>query len=265
MLSLIIPVFNKVDLTKRCLNSVLENSRALSEVFVIDNASGDDTPTVLMAFQEKFRARNIRFEILTNAKNLGFGSACNQGVRLAQENFIAILNNDTWLMRGWDEALQQEIARLKVDVIGPFVDERPITENPQAVADEFLRKSGARSRRHFVPILMFFKRETVDALRLPHGGIFDERFFVTYEDTDLMYRLKKLGLRWAQTSRCYLGITQWEPARTRSFCRKDTSKKGCTFLSKSGASTHENPNTLGSDAGNAGIGRRVRLRVCFNL
>jgi len=204
MLSLIIPVFNKVELTKRCLDSVLENSRALGEVFVIDNASVDETPEVLKAFQEKFKKRNIRFEILTNPKNLGFGAACNQGVRLARENFIAILNNDTWLMRGWDQALQKEIERLSIDVVGPFVDERPIGENPQAVADEFLRKSGFRSRRHFVPILMFFKREAVEALRLPHGGIFDERFFVTYEDTDLMYRMKQLGLRWAQTSRCYL-------------------------------------------------------------
>jgi GT2 family glycosyltransferase len=51
---------------------------------------------------------------------------------------------------------------------------------------------------------MFFKKEAVEKLKFPDQGIFDERFFVTYEDTDLLYRMKALDLKFAQTSLCYI-------------------------------------------------------------
>ncbi len=204
MVSLIIPVYNKKELTERCLASALKNSRHVKEVFVIDNASSDQTPSLLHDLKEKFEARHISFTVITNEKNVGFGCACNQGVRLASGDYITILNNDTWLMPAWDAALMDASIQKNLDLVGPFIDERPWIDEMEERAAIFLEENGVKFRKHFVPILMFFKKTAIEALKLSHGGIFDERFFVTYEDTDLFCRLKELHLTYAQTSLCYV-------------------------------------------------------------
>ncbi len=204
MVSVVIPVFNKVELTNRCLDSLLRNSKTISEVFVVDNASADGTPQALQDWAPRFTEQGIRFQVIRNEQNLGFGRACNQGIRLSSGEFVAIVNNDTWLMEAWDRALIDEARIRRLDEVGPFFDERPWTPNPEARAREFLRKNPSGFRIHFVAMLMFFTRSAVERLRFGHGGLFDERFFVTFEDGDLLQRMKIAGIRYGQTSRCYI-------------------------------------------------------------
>jgi GT2 family glycosyltransferase len=204
MVSVVIPVFNKIELTNRCLDSLLKNSKALSEVFVVDNASSDGTPQALQDWAPRFTEQGIRFQVIRNGQNLGFGRACNQGVRLSTGEFVAIVNNDTWLMEGWDQTLIDEARDRDLDEVGPFFDERPWVDPPEARAQEFLRRNPAGFRKHFVPIVMFFRRQSVERLKFDHGGLFDERFFVTYEDTDLLHRMRQLKMCYGQTSRCYI-------------------------------------------------------------
>ena len=204
MVTVIIPVFNKVELTKCCLQSVLENSRSVKSVVVVDNGSHDETASALTDFSPRFESRQISFTVIRNEKNLGFGSACNQGIRIAETEFVAILNNDTWVMFDWDQALISAIREKKLDLVGPFFDERPWTEAMPERARQFLNQNKETYRKHFVPILMFFSQDAIRRLKFDHGGIFDERFFVTYEDTDLLFRMRQLGIRYAQTSLCYI-------------------------------------------------------------
>lgn len=204
MVTLIIPIFNKIELTRVCLESVLKNSQNLTAVFVIDNASEDDTADVLRIFQVRFEEKDIKFTVIRNTRNLGFGAACNQGIRLSKTNYTAVLNNDTWVMPGWDTALMQAQREKKWGVVGPFFDERPWVDGMEERAKIFLRDNPAQYRTHFVPILMFFTHEAIAKLRFPDGGIFDERFFVTYEDTDLLHRMKMSDITYAQTSLCYI-------------------------------------------------------------
>jgi GT2 family glycosyltransferase len=203
-LSAVIPVFNKIDLTERCLGSLLENSSLLGEVFVIDNASTDATRERLPGIQARFRERGIAFEWIRNGENLGFGRACNQGIRRSKGDWIAIINNDTWLSPGWDEALQRDADRLHLDMIGPHFDERPFGGDMKAKAREFTERNVNRFRNHFVPILMFLRKSAVEVISFEHGGIFDERFFVTFEDTDLKYRMDQAGLLYGQTGNAYI-------------------------------------------------------------
>lgn len=204
MTSLVIPVFNKVELTLRCLDSVLSHSTQLEEVFIIDNASTDTTPIRLLEFKARFESKAIPFKIITNQTNLGFGRACNQGIREARGETLALLNNDTWVMPNWDGVLSEVIQKEKFDLLGPFFDERPSAGDLQERSQTYLRQNSEKIRAHFVPILMFFKSSAIDKLKLPHGGIFDERFFVTYEDTDLIFRMRELQLQYGQTSLCYI-------------------------------------------------------------
>lgn len=98
LVSIVIPVYNKALYTFNCLLSVLLNSDGVSyEVIVVDDGSTDETQSMLAEIE------NIRVEV--NQKNVGFGHTCNNGARLATGRYIAFLNNDTQVHKGWLSAL----------------------------------------------------------------------------------------------------------------------------------------------------------------
>ncbi len=209
--SVVIPVFNQSQLTQRCLLSLLSHSHSLSRVWVIDNASRDDTAAVLNRFHESFQQAGISFEVITNPENVGFGRACNQGVReflKTDASHLVILNNDTWLMPNWDTALIEAMKKRRLDAVGPYFHEKPFHDRMEQTAQDFILRNGKGFRHHFVAILMFFSREAIIRLSQDcegtHGGIFDERFFVTYEDADLLYRMRGLNMQYGQTGSCFI-------------------------------------------------------------
>ena len=199
--SVVIPVFNQSHLTRRCLESLFAHSLNLKEVFVVDNASKDDTYEVLLTFQGR---PGPTLTLISNTENKGFGRAVNQGLRLCTGDYLVVLNNDTWLMPGWDAALIEGHFESGADFIGPYFYEGPFEADLRARAADFVARNRGHFRHHFVPILMMMTREAFTKLRLDHGGLFDERFFVTYEDTDLVERMTRLGLQYTQTGSCFI-------------------------------------------------------------
>ena len=70
--SIIIPVFNKCELTVQCFKAIAETSAHIPhEVIVVDNASSDDTPQLMLN-----QPPHIRY--LRNEVNRNFAGACNQ-------------------------------------------------------------------------------------------------------------------------------------------------------------------------------------------
>lgn len=97
--SIIIPCFNKVQLTEQCLESLFEitDSSIKYEVIVVDNASEDSTPDVC----EKFDDMYANFRYIKNDENLGFAKACNQGIEARRGKHALLLNNDIVPTEGW--------------------------------------------------------------------------------------------------------------------------------------------------------------------
>jgi hypothetical protein len=99
--SIIIPTFNKIELTRRCLLALLANTPGpRHEIVVVDNGSTDGTPEFLRAEESAGRLRAI-----LNGENTGFSKACNQGAQAATGRHILFLNNDTQVEAGWLEPL----------------------------------------------------------------------------------------------------------------------------------------------------------------
>lgn len=95
--SIIIPVFNKVEYTKRCMEAIQKNTlEGLFEVIFVDNGSTDGSPGYL-------KSLGGQVTVITNSMNLGFVSACNQGARVAATEYLVFLNNDTEPQQGWLE------------------------------------------------------------------------------------------------------------------------------------------------------------------
>lgn len=93
--SIIIPVFNKIDYTFQCLGALLDeiNFRD-TEIIIVNNASTDATSHVLDHFGDLIR-------VIENAENQGFVDACNQGAAVASGEYLLFLNNNTIVQVGW--------------------------------------------------------------------------------------------------------------------------------------------------------------------
>jgi hypothetical protein len=97
IVSVIIPVFGRVDLTWRCLASIATHApEAPIEVLVVDGGSPDDTAQRLGGIEH---LRLIRL-----ATGQGFIRACNRGAHEAWR-YLLFLNSDTVVRTGWCDEL----------------------------------------------------------------------------------------------------------------------------------------------------------------
>ena len=88
----IIVTFNGMKWIDRCIQSV-QSSTIHSDIFVIDNASSDNTP-------EHITATYPAAHLFRSKKNLGFGAANNIGLQYAIDNnydYVYLLNQDAWV------------------------------------------------------------------------------------------------------------------------------------------------------------------------
>jgi GT2 family glycosyltransferase/glycosyltransferase involved in cell wall biosynthesis len=101
--SLIVPVWNRVDLTSQCLERLVATTDPdRAEILVIDNGSSDETPSLLRSYAGRVRA-------LHSESNLGFGGGCNEAARSARGELLVFLNNDTLALPGWLDALEHAV------------------------------------------------------------------------------------------------------------------------------------------------------------
>lgn len=97
--SVIVPVYNHLEATAVCLDSLAKCGDETSfEVVLVDDASTQDaTPEVLP------KVEGLRYQ--RNAENGGFITSCNNGAASARGEVLVFLNNDTAVQPGWLDAL----------------------------------------------------------------------------------------------------------------------------------------------------------------
>lgn len=93
--SIIIPVFNQVELTERCIQALGAGD---FELVVVDDASSDGTSRLLQELGSQVKV--VRHNV-----NQGFATSCNHGAAVASREFLVFLNNDTEPQAGWLDAL----------------------------------------------------------------------------------------------------------------------------------------------------------------
>jgi glycosyltransferase involved in cell wall biosynthesis len=88
LVSVIIPTFNRAELVRRAVLSVLDQSYENLEVVVVDDASTDSTGEMIQKIDDS-RVKYLRLEI-----NCGPAGARNAGVNLACGEFVTFLDSD---------------------------------------------------------------------------------------------------------------------------------------------------------------------------
>lgn len=203
--SIIIPCFNKVDYTVRCLTSLAEHTPAdRYEVVIVDNASSDATPELCAQLDGDV-------VVIRNDENLGFSKACNQGAKAATGRHLLFLNNDTEALPGWLEPMLDIIeSEPDVGAVGSkllFPDDTLqhagviVTEVEGGVAVSATHEHYRLPKDHppanvrrdmdiVTGACILFRREAFE----PAGG-FDEGYWNGYEDVDLCLTLRDAGWR----------------------------------------------------------------------
>lgn len=224
IVTIIIPSWNTMQLLRECLRSLkskikykqsLIPGKQISkiEIIVVDNGSADGSVEMV---KNEFPAVNL----IVNKTNLGFSRANNQAVKIAQGKLLFFLNSDTIVQ---DQAVDLLIKYMgensKIGAVSPLLlnEDQSFQMDPCYLKfPSFFRtliyyhKLTRKFVLKFLPNLLIslnnFKNPA-EVDQLPGAALmvrkeifqkvggFDETFPIYFEDTDLCYRIKKLGYK----------------------------------------------------------------------
>ncbi len=198
--AIVIPNYNGVQHLPECLRALAGQTFKEFEVVVVDNASTDDSISLL---QQTFPL----VRIIALSENRGFSAAANAGVLATTEDLVVLLNNDTCANDDWLERLvgvmddtpeagsgASKLVRyddpLTLDAAGDtFV---PSTLSGMAIGRG--EPASRYSERSWVfgacAAAAIYRRQMIEDI-----GLFDDDFFLTHEDVDLSMRAQLAGYR----------------------------------------------------------------------
>jgi GT2 family glycosyltransferase len=210
-LSIIIVNWKVRDLLRDCLHSLFSDSPGADfEIIVVDNNSDDGSTEMVEREFPKVR-------LISNRANVGFGAACNQGIRVAQGGYLLILNPDTLVEpKSLLNAVEFMESHPKVGIGGCYLyypDGRSqtsfyrFTTLASALGRAWLLCFFVPRNRLTAPLFldylsprrpvqrvcggaMVIRREVIEEV-----GAFDESFFLYSEEEDLCYRAARQGWR----------------------------------------------------------------------
>jgi GT2 family glycosyltransferase len=200
LVSIITVNYNQSKVTADFLKSLRKISYTNIEVFVVDNASPNDTPESLKkAFPE--------IQLIQSKKNLGFAGGNNLAVKLAKGKHLLFINNDTEVPEHFLEPLVEALE--KDDTIGmvspkiKFFWEDDLVQyagftkmNPYTIRNKsigYYQKDGPefdkRSKTHAAHgAAMMVPRKAIEDV-----GMMAEVYFLYYEEHDWAERIKRAG------------------------------------------------------------------------
>ena len=198
--TLILLTWNRWELTRRCLESLLASDLAGAELLVVDNGSSDGTPERLAAYP---RAR-----LLALAANLGFVRGNNAGIAAAPPgNDVVLLNNDIeFVHRDWLQRLRAAAhSAADVGIVGcrqVLGDGRLLHAGTYILPDTMWGQqigalehdigqfTGRREVEGITFAVAYLKRAVIAAI----GGLAAD-FESYFEDTDYCLRASQAGFR----------------------------------------------------------------------
>lgn len=209
--SVIIVNYKSEKLLKECLDSLIKVSENFKyELLIIDNYSKDESIDNLI---HKYKG----IILIKNDKNIGFGAANNQGLKIAKGKYVLFLNNDTIFL----ENTIKKVFDFAESIEKPIIIGCKLLNSDKSLQNSvydfptlwhvftsnfFLYVIFPKSKLFSKYHLMNRKIDEITEVDVVTGaflfgaidkikeiGGFDERFFFYNEETDLCYRFKENG------------------------------------------------------------------------
>lgn len=230
-LSIIIVSYNTRDTTHQCLDQLVDalslSENIAAEIIVVDNASTDGSVAMLKTVESqkvhKVKSR-LQSKVIQNNENLGFSKANNEGLAVAEGQYILFLNSDAFIRNvNFDDLIyylnkNPDVGALTVKIKLPdgqidMASHRGFPTIWRALTyfsklENSLGKLPAFASLFGGYHLLQYDLNTiheVDAISgaffltrkdlLTKVGGFDTSFFMYGDDLDLCYQIKNLGYK----------------------------------------------------------------------
>lgn len=212
-ISFVIVTFNSLEPLKICLQSLFDSiSDDLNfEVIIVDNNSQDGSKQFV---QESYPD----IQLIMNDENLGYTKAMNQGLKIANGEYLVQLNPDVFVNQGTFQALiswmdkhegvgicipkvlnqdgsfQKQCRRgfaRPIEVFSYFLKLDRIFPNHKIIGNyvkTYLPENEIVEVDAVSGSCMMVKKDLISSI-----GYLDERYFTYQEDTDFCFRAKKAG------------------------------------------------------------------------
>lgn len=188
--------FGDKEVTNRCLKSIFIAKLNFEQLIVVDNSNN---------FSSSGGLKNV-IKIIKNKKNLGFSGGVNVGIKDALSNgadYILLLNNDTFVKENFLRQLLRFAGQFEnAGIVGPAIK---FERNGKVIYDiggkvnkifgrtthtevSRVRDKNERVVDYVSGCCMLIKKEVLEKV-----GLFDESFFLYYEDVDFCLRAKNKG------------------------------------------------------------------------
>jgi len=200
--AVVIVTFNRSHLLTGCLDGLAAQTASIDEIFVVDNASTDDTPQVLAARSD------LPITILRQAENSGGAGGFHVGVKAAYQaghDVIWLMDDDVvahpnclaallatgapaaMVVREGPDGRLAEKSAMRFDLSSPWV----LKPKTKAVDTEFATREQMPSTVPLENVAFegfMVRREVIDAVGLP-----DPSYFIFYDDCDYAIRIRRAG------------------------------------------------------------------------
>lgn len=216
MISILIPTTTGgfTHLTKLMPGLAVEATQNKAEIIVIDNASKDGTVNYLS---------NYECTIVVNKVNKGFAKAHNHAAKIAQGDYLLLLNNDTMISLGLLETLKKTFElNPKIGAVGCLVvkmdDQKRVQHAGVMFTPDYIPYELGLGIPDTIPVLPFNDERVHSVREVPsvtaacvmikknvfdEVGGFNEEYRNGWEDTDLILKIREKGYKvW------YNGTTQ---------------------------------------------------------
>lgn len=211
IISIVVVNWNSGLLTLKAIHPFLNNvsEKFECQILIVDNCSSDNSIQLL---------QHNSIHLITNFTNRGFGTACNQALKIAKGDYVLLLNPDT---QSKIEVLEQLFDFLEMYPEYAVTGPRQISENglvsrccgrfPKFKTSLYEVLSLSKIwPRHFSPVpvmrewnhlqsrdvdhimgsYMLIRKSAIDKV-----GFMDDDYFVYYEDIDFSKRLFNAGYK----------------------------------------------------------------------
>lgn len=204
--------FNGLSFLIDCIRSVRATGWPALEIVVVDNGSNDGSLAAL-------ETHTPNITVLSNRVNQGFGAGANAGIRHCLQrdhDYVLLLNNDTTVTPSLIAELVStaEDQRMTVSVAQSYRWDGSGLINTHAGHFNWLvgrlRESVAGRTANQVPRMSHevamagMACVLIPLVAFGEVGLFDEQFFIYYEDFDLAVRLRAAGYRFVLNPKAIL-------------------------------------------------------------
>lgn len=189
--AVIIAYYNGSKWIERAIKSVLNQSIAPAEFFIVNDGSRDEEYEFLKNLAQKYKF------IIINKENGGQGSARNSGAYASRSDFLCFLDQDDYFLHNHIEILISNIPSDFINLGFVYGDCKEADAEGRIISNSIIHRDSIHPKESVVDYLkydMFILPSASLISRAAYNSVsgFDEQFR-GYEDDDLFIRLYRKG------------------------------------------------------------------------